>query len=217
MATYAAQAKRASGGAAAAALLTGGESFQHPEGGAKVDWLTVTFLPEPDEHPGLNCHDQLLTWLGGSVFGEECAGMLGYDHGVRYYIPVNGTPIFIGRCDWGGDFKKGRARLDLSGTGCSKVADWHAVRQWAESLIQPVITRVDLAVDCLQGEFSIEDAVAWYQGGEFNAGGRNPRHSTPGDWLNPHYGRTLEIGRRTNGKMLRAYEKGRQLGDPDSP
>lgn len=49
---------------------------------------------------------------------------------------------------------------------------------------------------------------------EFTAGeGRPPRHSTPGDWLSetPYYGRTLEIGRRENGKMLRAYEKGLQL------
>jgi len=30
-------------------------------------------------------------------------------------------------------------------------------------------------------------------------------------------GRTIEIGKRKNGKMLRVYEKGQQLGDPNSP
>jgi len=30
-------------------------------------------------------------------------------------------------------------------------------------------------------------------------------------------GRTLYVGRRENGKLLRVYEKGKQLGDKDSP
>lgn len=197
-------------------VLTGGESFQTIQQGAKVDWLTVTYLPEPDEHPGLCNHHELMQWIG-PMFAEECAGILGYAYGVRYYVPVNGTPVLVGRCDWGGDNRQGRARLDLTGTGCAKVRDWHKVRFFVEQVQDAKITRVDLAVDCLQGEYSIDDAVGWYMAGEFNAGGRNPRHSTPGDWLNPHYGRTLEIGRRTNGKMLRAYEKGRQLGDSESP
>ena len=93
-----------------------------------------------------------------------------------------------------------------------------------EELDDYKLTRVDLAVDCLNGEYKVTDALGWLEQGEFNAGGRNPRHSTPGDWANPayasgegiRYGRTLETGRRENGKMLRAYEKGRQLGDSTS-
>ena len=38
------------------------------------------------------------------------------------------------------------------------------------------------------------------------------------DWLSEQskHGRTLEVGRRANGKMLRCYEKGKQLGDQSS-
>lgn len=196
--------------------LTGGESPLEGRRGAKVDWCTVTWRPEPDEHVGAMVHDLLCGLIGG-VLGEDVNGMLGYERGVRFYIPVNGTPVPVARVDWGGQHHGGRARLDISGSGCSKLANWMHLRDWIEQLEEPTLTRVDLAVDCLMGEFTVEDARDWYLAGEFNAGGRMPRHSTPGDWLDPKYGRTLEVGRRENGKMLRAYEKGRQLGDTSSP
>lgn len=197
--------------------LTGGESSRSAQAAAKVDWLTVTWLPEPDEYvPGL-VHDFLASVLG-DVQGVEVPGMFGYEQGVRYFVQLDdGKEHHLLRLDFGGNHHQCRARLDLSGSACSKVRDWHAVQTWISQQFEYTITRVDLAVDCLDGEFDVDDAKDWYLAGEFNAGGRNPRHSTPGDWLNPRHGRTLEVGRRENGKMLRAYEKGRQLGDPDSP
>lgn len=201
--------------------LTGGETSQDaqmlPPGSAKVDWLTCTFGVEPDAALGRELWEVVSGWLGGSVVAEDCPGLLGYEFGTRFYLVAHGTPVLVGRCDWGGDRHQGRARLDVSGSGCSKVRNWHAVHEFVQSLPEVRITRVDLAVDCLMGEFTVEDARDWYLGGEFHAGGRRPRHSLVGDWLDPQYGRTLEIGRRTNGKMLRAYEKGRQLGDTVSP
>ena len=143
--------------------------------------------------------------------------MFGYQSGVRFFVDQDGTATHVGRVDYGGNHHKMRARLDLSGTACGLVKEWTAVQDFCSSLALYKLTRVDLAVDCLAGEFGVDDAVEWFHAGEFHAGGRRPRHSTPGDWLDPHYGRTLEIGRRENGKMLRAYEKGRQLGDSESP
>lgn len=198
--------------------LTGGESPSTGSEGAKVDWLTCTWLPEPDEHVAATVHSWLTGWVGG-VMGETVNGMFGYENGCRFYVAVEGVPVHVARVDWGGENKGHRARLDVSGTGCSRFRDLSAIRAVLEALEAPTLTRVDLAVDCLQGEFSVEEAAEWYRAGEFNCGGRMPRHSTPGDWLspNPVYGRTLEVGRRENGKMLRAYEKGRQLGDQSSP
>lgn len=198
-------------------------------GGAIIDWLTVTFKPVFEENIGL----VLLNWLrtlsldrfGQPVrlVAEDCPGVYGYAMGVRLYAYVvlaDGVKsVNVGRIDWGGTKHQGRARLDLSGAGCALIKDWEEVQEQIESWQDVTITRVDLAVDCLNGEYSIEDARDWYQAGEFNAGGRMPRHSTPGDWLaegSPH-GRTLEVGRRENGKMLRVYEKGKQLGDKQSP
>ncbi|MFZ4551889.1 MAG: replication initiation factor domain-containing protein [Aquabacterium sp.] len=197
--------------------LTGGESPARLRSGAKVDWLTVTWLPEPDECLPRQVHDFLVEVLG-DVQGLDAPGMLGYESGVRYFIALDdGKSHHVARLDFGGNHHKGRARLDLSGSACSKVRDWLAVHTWIGQQFDYTLTRVDLAVDCLNGEFDVEDARDWYLAGEFNAGGRMPRHSTPGDWFDPKYGRTLEVGRRENGKMLRAYEKGRQLGDPQSP
>lgn len=204
--------------------LTGGES---PDQGAKVDWLTVTWAPSVgavDMETGEMCgrddvakqaFDWLSSWLGG-VLGESVNGMFGYAEGVRFYVPVGGTAVHVGRVDFGGDLHGGRSRLDLSGAGCSRVQSWLAVASVLGALRDHTITRVDLAVDCIEGEYSVDDAVEWWSAGDFNAGGRNPRHSLVGDWLAPTHGRTFEVGRRENGKMLRAYEKGRQLGDQDS-
>lgn len=198
--------------------LTGGESPENIGKAALVDWLTVTWRPEElDLHVAREVWPTVSAWCGGSVVGQESAGRYGYRFGCVFSINVHGSLVSVGRCDWGGDRHGGRARLDLSGAGCSRIADWLAVREWVESQQDATLTRVDLAVDCLMGEYSVEDARDWLLAGEFHSGGRRPRHSTPGDWFDPHYGRTLEVGRRENGKMLRAYEKGRQLGDSASP
>lgn len=193
--------------------LTGGESTL--TGGAKVDWCTFTFQPSPDELVDRNLFDFATEAMGG-IMGESVPGMFGYEKGLRFYALVDGSAVHVGRADWGGALHKGRARFDLSGVGCSRVRSWRDFGDYVSRLFEVKLTRVDLAVDALQGEYTVEDAVNWYQAGEFNAGGRMPRHSLVGDWLEPRYGRTLEVGRRENGKMLRAYEKGRQLGDQGS-
>jgi len=192
--------------------LTGGESLDR----AKVDWFTCTFQPEPGEVLDLNVWDWLSPLLGGCG-GETVHGFHGYENGIRFYAVEDGTAINLGRMDWGGDTRGGRARLELSGAGCSRVRSWLEFRTQVELFTDAKLTRIDLAVDALEGEFNVEDVVDWYQAGEFNMGGRNPRHSMVGDWLSPKHGRTFEVGRRENGKMLRAYEKGRQLGDQSSP
>lgn len=209
--------RRAPGAAIASPpALTGGEKLSS---GAKVDWLTVTWYPDPDEHVPALVHDFLQSVLG-SVHGVESegGGMFGYARGVRFFVDLQGVEHHVARLDFGGNHHKGRARLDLSGSACSLVKDWRSVQAWVSGLFQYTLTRVDLAVDCLLGEFTVEDARDWYLAGDFNAGtsGRRPRHSLVGDWLAPRHGRTLEVGRRENGKMLRAYEKGRQLGDSAS-
>jgi len=203
--------------------LTGGESPREQaaiEGGAKVDWMTATWKPEPDEHVPAMIQDQLIQWMGCGVQGVDCPGMFGYQHGVRYFVKLDdGKEHHVARVDWGGNHHRERARLDVSGSAAARISSWHPVQAWLGTLFDCHLTRVDLAVDCLQGEFTVEQAAEWYKAGLFNSGGRMPRHSCPGDWLSdqPTHGRTLEVGRRENGKMLRAYEKGRQLGDSESP
>ena len=200
--------------------LIGGESPQSEkvDGGAKVDWFTCTWKPEADEHVGAAVH-QWLTYAMGGVMGESVSGMFGYAHGVRFYVPVGGNAVHVARVDWGGDHHGGRARLDISGAGCGRVLNWYEFQSEVEQLAAVTLTRVDLAVDCLKGEFSVVDAADWWDAGDFNAGGRRPSHSLIGDWfdVDAPRGRTLNVGQRQNGKMLRCYEKGKQLGDSTSP
>lgn len=204
------------GGLVSPPALTGGETSAM-RGGAKVDWMTCTWLPDPDEWVPGSVRD-MLTSVIGPVTGVEAPGMFGYEQGLKFFVTLaDGVQHHVARLDWGGNHHKCRARLDMSGSACSKVMDWSPVADWIGRLWDHTLTRVDLAVDCLAGEFDVEDARDWYLSGEFHAGGRRPRHSLVGDWLDPAYGRTMEIGRRCNGKMLRAYEKGRQLGDTSSP
>jgi len=199
---------------ASPSAVTLGETPRPASGGAKVDWLTFTWKPEPDEHVPATVLD-LLRSLGLHVEAEDGRGHFGYANGARLFVRLeDGQHHQVALLDWGGERMRGRARLDLSGSGCSRIRDWQTMQDWIGSQWESTITRVDLAVDCLNGEYTVDDARQWLEAGEFTAGtGAPPRHSTPGDWLSesPYYGRTLEIGRRENGKMLRAYEKGLQL------
>jgi len=182
--------------------------------GAKVDWFTCTWKPEPDEHV-VGTILGLLRSIGIAAHADVGSGHFGYGYGARIYTLLDdGAHHQVALVDWGGDRMRGRARLDLSGSGCSRVTSFQPVQDWLGHQWEPTITRVDLAVDCLEGEYTVDHARDWLLSGEFTAGeGRPPRHSTPGDWLSevPFHGRTLEVGRRENGKMLRAYEKGLQL------
>lgn len=225
-----ARRSRAACGRAASppALIGGGKSQKTISASAqlasKVDWLTFTYFPGgSDVLPHFELRDLLEQVMGAQVQFQTCAGMYGFEFGARYFLTVHDEQVNIGRVDFGGNHHKGRARLDLSGTGCGHVRSWFGVQAFIAGAFDSRITRVDLAVDLLQGEFTLDDAADWYRQGEFNAGGRMPTHSTVGAWLADMpqnaptgHGRTLYIGKRENGKMLRAYEKGRQLGDPSS-
>jgi phage replication initiation protein len=84
--------------------------------------------------------------------------------------------------------------------------------------LQARITRIDLAHDDYEGTHSVNDAVQMYEEGRFNCGGRQPKMNQAGNWLHPDGGgRTFYIGARQNGKQLRVYEKGMQLGKRFDP
>ena len=156
--------------------------------------------------------------IGSHVVAQVVPGILGYAHGIRFFARIDNTQIPIARLDWGGSGNRAlRARFDLSGKGCSAVRNWHALAAFVASHFAYTLTRIDLACDLIEGQYGVEDCVSWYGQGDFGSGGRMPRHSLVGDWLAPRHGRTFEVGRRANGKMLRVYEKGRQLGDSESP
>lgn len=68
-------------------------------------------------------------------------------------------------------------------------------------------------MDDYTGIHNVDWAVQLYKEGKFNAGGNEPSCDQRGNWIKPDgKGRTFYVGKRENGKLLRVYEKGMQLG-----
>lgn len=205
--------RRAEGRREAAASprpVTRGES---PQQAVKVDWLNATF-PAPSLSV-VGFVALLARMLGRPVFAVEGRGLIGFRESVTLHARHGAASSAIGSIAWGGDQQMGKWLLQLTGVGCQLVRDWDGMRSLLEDL-GAKLTRVDLALDFLAGEHSVDDAVRYYEEGAFQLAGRPPKSAVAGDWLGGKAGRTLYIGDSKNGKMLRVYEKGKQLGDESS-
>jgi phage replication initiation protein len=193
-------------GASPRPVTTGGKSAQS----AIVDWLNVTFdfvVGVPEILAGLQA------LMGTYVGADDCAGRYAFEHGVTLKAWAGGQLIRFGQLHWGGESQRGRALLSIEGGGCRHIADWEQAREWIEDLPRAKITRCDLAVDLYEGEYSVDDCADWVEEGRFNTGGRHPKTKVIGDVLERDHGVCLYVGKIENGKMLRCYEKGKQLGD----
>lgn len=178
---------------------------------AITDYLTVTF-PFPLGQEGispffLGLCQSIGIGLGNLV--ERRGGLLGFKR--SYAFDYRGALFAFGG-------QNGRAILSLPGEACAIVNDWAALVAFLRDGLAARITRWDGAVDDFDGLRTVDDAVRWYLADEFNAGGNRPACRQDGNWLTPDTkGRTFYVGRRSNGKLMRVYEKGKQLGDPLSP
>lgn len=185
-------------------------SDQVPASAAFIDALAFTVIP-PD--------DMSMKWVLAEMRQflpiedlQSRKGCFGFQESLRF---GNGAGLIA----WGGASQKGRVYFSIQGLGCSLVEDWAGLAHWLE-LSRATIKRVDVAYDDFAGEFvSIDWALKQYHGGGFTSCGRTPSSCSIGDWHakdGSTAGRTLGIGKRQNGKYCRIYEKGKQLGDPDS-
>lgn len=92
--------------------------------------------------------------------------------------------------------------------------------QWlSSSAIDPKISRCDLAHDDIEGLYSSAELA---DDADTNSGfaltNKLPNVQHLGDWKRHEgRGRTLQVGSRANGKLYRGYEKGKQLGNSESP
>lgn len=150
------------------------------------------------------------------IFGlEVCAKRAA---GLNFYRDTWSLNDGAGMVSIGG--QAGTILVQITGHGMAcAFSGWqkrlHEVRQL---MTRCVITRIDLAYDDHEGRrYSVDKALSDYLEGHFTMRGRPPSAEQRGNWLLPDgKGRTFYVGKRENGKMLRVYEKGRQLGDPDS-
>lgn len=192
---------------------------------AIVDWLgfsfdMCTFQHWPDEPVEL-----FKQWMGDVPLGDEaCAALNHFKYTRKIYAFVAHEPVLLGFVCWDGDdvdgqkqrSQRGKANVQINGTGCAHVKDWSHIHEWM-LCNSAEITRCDVAVDYIEGEVSLDQALEMYLAGEFNWNNR-PSYKQIGPWALPNNdGRTLEIGKRKNGKLVRFYEKGKQLGVGNSP
>lgn len=108
----------------------------------------------------------------------------------------------------------GEICISITGQGCQHVPNWRYVHQVATDL-GAHLTRLDIAVDDLTGEtFDIHHFKNLHAEGAFMCNGRPPSASFVDD-LGSNKGCSLYIGQKGH-KQLNVYEKGKQLGDPES-
>lgn len=116
--------------------------------------------------------------------------------------------------------QKDTVLIMINGLGCTYAnVGWEtALFDWLSKLQRVAITRIDLAHDALDHPYLTVDLFdKVHSKGGFNKGGRSPDIEYRGNWKKPNgKGRTLYIGSRQSSKFCRIYEKGKQLGDPNS-
>lgn len=188
------------------------------KGTAVIDWFSFTFDGHfVDGSTGAMFRDLLQQWMNSPICGDVGNGLHGFKYSVSFQTVRLGELLPVAVVAWGGENQRGKVYVSINGSGCSLVGDWRKPKRFVES-VGADITRIDVAVDALHGEFGLDDAQEWYANKGFNAGGRKPLYSVAGDWLEPTgAGRTFYVGRRKNGKYCRIYEKGKQLGNRESP
>jgi phage replication initiation protein len=185
---------------------------------AHLDWLafTVRFTDTKD----LNwLAQELRQFLPRLILKPTNKGWFGYKQ--RHNINHADCDGDLGLIAHGGENQRGTASIQLNAQACCLINDWQGLKTWCEQHASK-ITRVDLAHDDFTGEvLTISKALQWLKDGLFsNNGAREGMTAIKGrliDDLGSGDGKTLYVGQRTSGKLLRIYEKGKQLGDTTSP
>lgn len=130
--------------------------------------------------------------------------------------------VLYGRVHFGGQNQT--VLFELTGTGCGAAKEgWESrLFDFLSSSIRPKITRVDVAKDFFNGEYTPNQAREDRNKGLFTCHHLKPKGECIGsDWEEDDEskmtkGKTYGIGSRESSKYVRIYEKGKQLGDKSS-
>lgn len=205
-------------------VTTGGNTFsledsENPPGAtAHIDWFACTLTPRvevtrTDEQDIFIVELLRILAITGAQIKETPKGWFGYTTMANIVSPDG--RVNYGLLAYGGESQKGSIHIELNAHGCATVTCWEEVAEWGKTH-DAVITRLDLAHDDFTGnEITVGLALDWYKDGKFDQNGRPPKGMLIDD-LGTGEGKTLYVGNRKSGKLLRVYEKGRQLGDPAS-
>lgn len=186
------------------------------ESRTRIDWLNCTF-----DGCGLKPQwfkDEIQQFFRVSLIGEHRVGegFLGFAEAWKLMAKLaDGSAVQVGVIALGGQSQRGRWLFQVNGRGCGLVNNWQGLSGFLSTLADLTLSRVDIAADFLNGEYTVDDALTLYSDGEFISRGRNPQLDIQGDWFDKgegkNRGRTVYIGKFKNGKALCVYEKGKQL------
>lgn len=184
-----------------------------------IDWVTFTFKPFdfPIElntgHPALSDHDYV------TALSYHLHGIFGYgvtskrETGLNFYHHA----YDLGYFGWGFvciGGQNGTCCVTIKGQGLlAAKSGWEQrLHDFLRNIPDARLTRIDLANDNFNSEVSLDDYLDMYKADLFTSRGRSPNVEQAGNWIRPNgKGRTLYIGSRDSGKLLRIYEKGLQL------
>ncbi|MCQ9327741.1 replication initiation factor domain-containing protein [Neisseria dentiae] len=195
---------------------------------AFIDTLTVSF-PESvfvrddqlgtEEEIAANASAEIAEIFGFGLLCKNSGGRNGYKVSYHMGTDTENYGFFAS----GGRNQRDTVCLFLTGVGLTAALDG-----WEQRLYDFIkarapyakITRCDLAHDFLNGEYTPEKALSEWEQGLYTSRSTKPiAEMVGGDWLQYRgTGKTLYIGSRKNAsRFVRIYEKGKQLGDSDSP
>lgn len=130
--------------------------------------------------------------------------------GFQQAADISVGKMHVGLLAYGGDNQRGWVSVNLSGRGCEWIKDWEAADDAFVCLAEYQYRRVDIALDTFKREVTHESVLAAYRSGQFAIHGKPPS-LTKIEPEDPYEGRTIYVGKRDQGKFLRAYEKGFEL------
>lgn len=182
--------------------------------GALIDYLTIVLPASKADERGLGDLSDLMATIFGTA---RCLSVTALREKSWQFYRLSSMIIdrdgeLCGRI--GVDGNNDSICISLSGTGTRWVKNWHTVQQHMTKL-DARISRVDLAYDDYDGELLNVHALRQRAvDGDFAQGGRPPSSRFMSD-EGHGTGSTLYVGGKGH-KELCVYEKGRQLGLPES-
>ena len=200
---------------------------------AFIDWITVSFHvatinpkfvrtgQDDDEYMEM-CRSAVmdLTPFLMSIFGKKYHITKQFQKGRNFYQYSFDIGEGLGFVCIGG--QRNTVSITVSGNGLSMAQNgWEfQLFKFLENAQRGKITRIDLAHDDIKGEYlNVYELDKLESAGGFHCGGARSSVRHDGNWKykDPNnQGLTLYVGNRTSGKMMRAYEKGKQLGEVNS-
>jgi phage replication initiation protein len=155
----------------------------------------------------------------GATLADTGKGWNGYTRRLDIIQRGEGGKVIrLGLVAYGGEHQRGTVYLSVMGSGTGAIKDMRAFYEELR-VLGAVLKRCDITLDDHTGKYSVDVCREWFIDRRFISGGKPPKcneigPSTARVVVGDHDagGRTFEVGKRENGKMLRVYEKGIELG-----